>query len=253
VNATQLALFLLSAGLATYTQTLTGFAFALVLLGLVGILDLVPLPMAVNVTTCLTLVNAAVMLWRRPATMGAQVVQPTLAASLPGVCVGLWLLSWLSAAAIDQLKLILGVTIIVCALILVLRARPHTRLSSKAIFSFYGGLSGVMNGLFSAGGPPLVFHFYRQPASAEAIRNTLVLMFAVASTFRLILVVVSGQYDADTLKLTLLSLPTVVLVTWLARRFPPSWSVQTIRKLVFVLLLASGAGLAAPVLTTLLR
>lgn len=252
MTSLQTLLFLVSVGIATYTQTLTGFAFSLMLLGLTGVMDLAPLPQAVNVATSLTLVNAVVMLWRFPPTMGAQVIRPTLMTSLTGVCVGLWLLTWLSTSAVNLLRLLLGATIVACALILVLRKRPHARMSGKHAFSFYGALSGLMSGLFSAGGPPLVFHFYRQPAPAEAIRNTLVLMFAMASSFRLVLVVATGGYDAATLKLALMSLPIVVLVTWLARRFPPSISPDSIRKLVFVLLLFAGAGLAAPAMVAML-
>ena len=33
---------------------------------------------------------------------------------------------------------------------------------------------GLLGGLFSAGGPPLVYHFYRQPMAMEALRATLV-------------------------------------------------------------------------------
>ena len=249
----QYALFLVAISLATYTQAVTGFAFSLVLLGLVGVLNLAPLPMAVNVATSLTLVNAVVMLWRFPPTMGAQVIKPTLTTSLIGVCLGLWLLSWLSNSAIDLLKLLLGATIVACAFILVLQKRPHAKLSGKHAFNFYGALSGIMSGLFSAGGPPLVFHFYRQPAPAAVIRNTLVLMFATAATFRLILVVATGSYDLATLKLAALSFPAVFLVSWLARRFPPTCSPMLIKRLVFLLLLFAGVALAGPSLMAVLR
>ena len=47
------ALFLLFVALAVYAQNLTGFALALILLGLIGITDLVPLTDAANAVTSL--------------------------------------------------------------------------------------------------------------------------------------------------------------------------------------------------------
>lgn len=50
-------LFLSFVALTTYAQTMTGFAFGLVLLGLTGMLDLAPLPRVSNVVSILTLAN----------------------------------------------------------------------------------------------------------------------------------------------------------------------------------------------------
>ena len=59
--------FVLMAGVAAYVQTLTGFAFGLLLMGGVGLTAVMPLRDAAVVTGVLTLVNAAIMMtkgWR---------------------------------------------------------------------------------------------------------------------------------------------------------------------------------------------
>lgn len=54
----QTALFLLCVALASCAQSLSGFAFALILLGLAGLFELAPLADLANVATVLALVNA---------------------------------------------------------------------------------------------------------------------------------------------------------------------------------------------------
>lgn len=60
-------LFLIFAALAVYAQNLTGFARALVLLGLVGATDLFPLPDVVNAVSTIVLINATLFLHKRRA------------------------------------------------------------------------------------------------------------------------------------------------------------------------------------------
>lgn len=57
-------LFLLAVAVATYAQTMTGFAFGLVLLGLSSLFALAPLPDMSNTVSILTLINALVAIGR---------------------------------------------------------------------------------------------------------------------------------------------------------------------------------------------
>lgn len=65
MTAWQTALFLLCVALATCAQNLSGFAFALILLGLAGLLELAPLANVATVATVLALANALVALRER--------------------------------------------------------------------------------------------------------------------------------------------------------------------------------------------
>jgi hypothetical protein len=156
-------LFLLFVALAVYAQNLTGFALALILLGLVGVTDLVPLTDAVNAVTVMILVNAIVFLWRRWPLRLERSLWPAVASSLMGAVAGIIVLTWLAGAAYQVLRLLLGASIVVCALLLWQAARPLATVSSARSFLWVGGLSGVLGGMFSAAGPPLVYLMYRQP------------------------------------------------------------------------------------------
>lgn len=249
MTAGQTALFLLCVVLATGAQAMTGFAFALILLGLAGVLQLAPLPDVANVATVLSLANAAVALRHHGRRIDRTMLRHTVLGSVVGVALGVALLGWLSANVVLVLRLLLGLTVIACAIVVLLQAHALQARSGSASFWFYGLLSGVLGGLFSASGPPLVYHYYRQPLALEALRGTLVAALAASSGIRLLLVVPTGAFSLHALQLSLLAAPLVVLVTWLLHRYPPGWSRQSVLKLVCALLLATGGGLIAPVLS----
>lgn len=129
MTAWQTALFLLCVALATCAQNLSGFAFALILLGLAGLLELAPLA---NVATVLALANALVALRER---------------------------------------------------------------SSATSFRTWGVVSGLLTGLFSTGGPPLVYHLYRQPMPLRTVRDTLAATLAASSLMRLTMVLGTGLFQ----------------------------------------------------------
>ena len=113
-------------------------------------------------------------------------------------------------------------------------------------------LSGLLGGLFSVSGPPLVYHFYRQPMRVDAVRDTLVAALAASSVLRLAMVVPSGQFSALSLMLCLSALPLAVAISWWLQRHPPAWSRPAVLKLVCALLLVTGGGLVVSALKAML-
>ena len=253
MTAVQIALFLLCVALATGAQNLTGFAFTLILLGLAGLMELAPLADLANVATVLALANALVALRGSGRMLDLPALRQITLGSAIGIAVGVLLLAWLGSNVVVVLRLLLGLTVIVCAII-VLRGNTALReRSSAASFRFWGLVSGLLSGLFSAGGPPLVYQLYRQPMDLKTVRDTLVATLAVASLMRLALVVPSGQFSANALKLCLLAAPLVFALSWWLERHPPGWSRSAVLKLVCALLLLTGAGLTVPALLQIAR
>lgn len=241
-----LAEFLALACIAAYIQTMTGFAFGLVMMGGIGLAGLLPLPDAAVVVGALTLANAGQMLlkgWRDVVWREFGIV---MAGSIPLLIAGYSLLGWLAETRIDALRLILGLVIVLSSLQLARRPQPLPEKSGDGSFLFFGALSGVMGGLFSTGGPPLVYHLYRQPWPIARIRETLVTVFALNQVFRLSFVALSGRIPGGAMISGLFALPIVVGATHAARRWPPAMSQANMRRIVFALLLLSGLSLAAP-------
>lgn len=245
--------FLLLTGVAAYAQTLTGFAFGLITMGGVGLSGLISLPDAAMLVSLLTLVNATQMLlkgWRDVAWREFWMV---MAASLPALFIGYRLLEWLADSQADLLRLALGFVIIVSSLQLARKPHPRERLSGAPSFLFFGSVAGLMGGMFSTSGPPLVYHFYRQPMTLVTIRETLVTVFALNALSRTGLVAASGHIPSPSVLSGLLAVPVVMAATHLARRYPPAISPTALRRIVFILLFLSGVALAAPGLVHLAR
>ncbi|OZI39765.1 hypothetical protein CEK29_16465 [Bordetella genomosp. 5] len=249
-------LFLVFVALATYAQTMTGFAFGLVLLGLAGLFALAPLPDVSNTVSILTLINAVVAMGRSRPQVDWNLLRPALLSSMVGVTFGVFALDWISGSMTIVLQWLLGLTILACAMLLVLRTQPLERVSGRGSFVFFGTISGVLGGLFSSAGPPMVYHLYRQPLPLAVIRNTLLVLFSFNAVLRLSLVTWQGTLKVSTLWLSLEALPVVVGLTWLVRRYASADSMRAVRRMVFVLLLAAGFGLLGPAtlnLWTMLR
>jgi len=238
--------FLVLAGAAAYAQTLTGFAFGLITMGGIGLSGLMSLPDAAMIVSVLTLVNATQMLlkgWRDVAWREFWLV---MASSVPMLFAGYALLDWLAGTRADLLRLILGLVIIVSSVQLARRPEPLARQSNDASFMFFGAIAGVMGGMFSTAGPPLVYHFYRQPIPMVKVRETLVTVFALNAVFRIGLVTFSGDLPSGSTWSGLLAVPVVMAATHAARRWPPPLSANMMRRTVFVLLFLSGVSLGAP-------
>ncbi len=238
--------------LAAWMQTLTGFAFGLIMMGGVGLTGLMPLPAAAVLVSILVLVNAAQMLakgWRDIALAEFRLI---LAASFLALPAGYWLLEALASTSLGALRLVLGCVIMASSLQLALAPAPLTRRSSSASFLFFGAVAGLMGGLFSTAGPPLVYHLYRQPLPLVRIRETLVAVFGLNAVLRLGMVAATGPIPSAGFAWSLLTIPAVMAGTHAARRWPPPLSPAALRRAAFVLLFLSGLSLALPSLLSLL-
>ncbi|WP_018237612.1 TSUP family transporter [Ensifer sp. BR816] len=243
-----LAGLLALAAVAAYVQTLTGFAFGLIMMGGVGLTGLLDLPDAAVLVSCLTFINAAQVLLKGWRDIAAREFVPIIFSSVIALFIGYWLLGVLAAASIDWLKLVLGVVIVASSIQLALKPAPLAEPSSVPSFLFFGAIAGLMGGLFSTAGPPLVYHLYRQPLRPAAIRETLVAVFAANAIIRLGVVASAGHMPAAGFWWGLLSVPVVIALTFAAKRWPPPLSYFALRRLAFALLLISGLSLAVPAL-----
>ena len=229
--------------LAVYAQSLTGFALALILLGLIGATDLVPLTDAVNAVTVMVFATACTFLYRRWPLELERSLWPAVASSIAGTVVGTILLTWLAGAAYEVLRLLLGLSIIFCALLLWRAAEPWESVSSREAFVLAGGISGLLGGMFSAPGPPLVYLMYRQPLAYARVQESLILFFGIIALLRLAIVVPAGQFSIDAVQLAAEGIPVVFFVTSIAARRPPPLPPKLLKTIVCLLLVITGVGM----------
>lgn len=241
-----LIVFLAVVAIGSYIQTVTGFALGLVIMGAVTLMNLAPVAFVAIVISLLALVNSFLALLKHGHTVHWRTVRLVVGGLVPAVFVGLLLLDYLSNHAMATLKTVLAVFIISSGLLLVYKPRPKPVLDSDARFIGIGAIGGLFGGLFSTGGPPVVFHLYRQPMQVEVIRTTLLAIFIVATLFRIGYVSLRGELTWAVIELALYSMPMVLLFTWIGRRYRPPLSDLAMRRVAFGLLIMLGGLLLIP-------
>lgn len=228
---------------ATYVQALTGFAFSLLFIGLISTFDLVPLDEATNAISVITLIQTAAYFRSHPLQDDWKPVRPAIVPSIIGVLLGTALLVWLSGSALYLLKYALGIVIVLTAFSMLNNPVPWPSISSASAFRLTGLVSGLMGGLFSTAGPPLVYLLYRQPMPQRAVHQSLFLMFTIGQVVRLAFIGLSGSFTWRSLLYIGLSFPIVLLVQHAHHRYPVNLAPRWTSRLAAALLILAGTGL----------
>ncbi|TAM82035.1 MAG: hypothetical protein EPN41_15650 [Candidimonas sp.] len=236
-------IFTLLVAVAVYAQSVTGFAVALILLGMVGLIDLVPLPDAANVVTVIMIVNALMFFYSRKTVHVERAILSAVGTTLIGIFVGTTILTFLATHEYQVLRLLLGISIVACALLLWRASSPYTVASGVGYFAGIGLLSGVLGGMFSAPGPPLVYAVYRQPWPIARIQESLIFCFGVGAVLRLLIVLAQGGFSHMAVMLTIDAVPVTLIVTALGASRPLPMPAAVVKNIVSVLLIGSGFGM----------
>lgn len=236
-------LFLLFVAFSVCVQSFTGFALSLMLLGLVGLTDVFALTDVVNAVSFMAVVNAASFLHRRRPLKVYPAMKTAVMASMVGSFIGMGILTYLAANAVHLLRTLLGLIIIGCALLLWRMAKPHEHTSPPRVFAAVGVVSGVLGGMFSASGPPLVYVVYRQPWPLERIQESLIFAFGIGAVLRISVLGVAGQISLQSLLLAAEAIPVVLLVTWFTAKRKLPVSREVLKHIVCGLLIAAGFGM----------
>ncbi|HUT33983.1 MAG TPA: TSUP family transporter [Planctomycetota bacterium] len=163
-------------------QSLSGFGFGVVLVGLLPILG-VAIRDAVVLVTLLVVPNIAIALWRvRREARLARVAWLLLGVPL-GLPVGVYLLAfgreWV-------LRGILGLVLIGVAAEPFVRRRAAPGGESRLWAFVAGAASGALGAALSTGGPPVVLYFYRCQLGKEATKAAIMLSFVGTVLWRLL-------------------------------------------------------------------
>ncbi|MFA7386031.1 MAG: sulfite exporter TauE/SafE family protein [Thiohalobacteraceae bacterium] len=238
--------FVLIATLGSFVQALSGFALGLIVLGSVTVLQLAPIPFTAAVISMISLVNGAWVLARHPRAIEWRSVGWAGLGLLPAIGLGLALLARLDSEWPQFLRQLLGVVILVAGGLLMLRPRPKPQPSGRLGTLASGVAGGLLGGLFSTAGPPVVFHLYRQPWSLVSIRSTLLATFAISTLARILWQSARGELVWPMVEMALYCTVPVLLAAYGGARLAPRIGLQRMRRLAFALLALTGFGLLLP-------
>lgn len=243
----ELSILLALAFIGSFIQALTGFALGLIVLGTATLLDLASIPFIAAVVSMISLVNGAWVLGRHPREIEWRQVGWITLGLAPMIAVGMALLAYLDTTLPMFLRQLLGAVIVAAAVLLFMRPHPLIQASGSVPTILSGLAGGVLGGLFSTAGPPIVFHIYRQPWRMAQIRSTLLTVFILATLLRIGVQIARGELEWKMVEAALWCVIPVIVAAQLGARTTRHIPLLQMRRLAFALLAISGAGLLYPV------
>jgi uncharacterized membrane protein YfcA len=127
---------------------------------------------------------------------------------------GVW---FLATMPVGPMKVALGVVVLVAA-ILLLRGYALRAMPGRAATVATGAASGLLNGAFGIGGPPVILFFFASPAGVAAGRASVIAYFLATDIIGLAFMLPQGLIGTQQLWLGLLFLPALLAGNWLGAR-----------------------------------
>ena len=230
-------------GLATLLQTLSGFGFGLMVVSSFTLFNILPLTATTFVVCFLSLFNSVSLVARNIDHINKRAFTLLLVSGIPFMAVGYALLEYLSAGMTTWLNLLLGVAILSCCGLLLVKRKQATPSERAYGFSIAGALGGLLGGLFSTFGPPVVFQCYRQAWSINEIRFTLLAVFSVTSLIRLAIVPLGTLPSSEVVISALCAVPVILVFTRIGRLLAVRVPAAAVRLLALTMLAMSGVTL----------
>lgn len=240
---------ILVAAFSGLVQGVSGFAFGLVATSLWAWMMAPQLVVPLVVLGSLMGQLVSILSVRRDVTI--ERVGPFLAGGVLGAPVGTLILPLLNAQAF---RAGVGLCLVVyCSVMLRVRSLPRVHGGGKSADACVGFVAGAMGGASGLAGPPITLWCSLRGWPQGIQRATYQSFFIGTQVLTLGLFAWLGIIDAESMRLFAWVAPAIVLSSWLGSRVAKRFSDLNFQRVVFVLLLASGATLLLPSLWTALQ
>ncbi len=239
---TLIAMFALLS-LATLLQTLSGFGFGLMVVSSFTLFEVMPLTATTFLVSVLSLFNSASLAMRNTTHINKRAFVIILACGVPFIAVGYTLLEYLSVSMTSWLNLLLGFAILTCCILLLIKRDKVSASGRDSGFAIAGALGGLLGGLFSTFGPPVVFQCYRQNWPINEIRITLLAVFSITALIRLCIVPFGTLPSKDVIMSALVAIPVILIFTRIGRLIAVKVKPQSVRTVALSILAISGVTL----------
>ncbi|QKJ66560.1 sulfite exporter TauE/SafE family protein [Deefgea piscis] len=218
----------------TFVGICAGFGGGLTTMPLVSML--IPVKMAAPMSVIVGTATALYATWLSRKETDWKSAAVLIGFSLLGIPFGLYALSNLPDAT---MKIGLGTFLLVYSFYSLFIPRLPVY-DKRWIAAPMGTIAGALGAAFSTNGPPVVIYGMLRNLGPAAFRGTLNAFFTASNISIIVGLTSSGIMTVSTVKLVLFAIPTMILGSlvgqWVHKRLP----VALFRKLVFILLIASG-------------
>jgi uncharacterized membrane protein YfcA len=220
--------------LAVFTQSLSGFGFALVAMALLP--SLISVQIATPLVALVAISIEAYLMYRYREALNLGVVWPIALASLVGIPIGVWTLKGVDEAT---LLTVLGVVITGYALYALLRFKlPELR---HPVWAWGAGfLAGILGGAYNVSGPPVIIYSDCRRWPPREFKSNLQGFFVVSSTFIALSHAVSRNLTSIIWEHYLWALPAMALGVIAGTSLDRFLNPTRFRRIVLVILVIMG-------------
>lgn len=216
------------------TSGLAGFGFALVCVPL--LLMIYPPQTVVTISILLSLLTGWIILpgvWRQ---IRMRTVIGLLPWAIAGIGVGVQLLRVLD---VSQIKMVASLAVAGFA-IAMLRGWTPPGAETSAATAVAGTASGALNAMVGVAGPPVVMLFVARKLEPHAFRTSIVAYFIAIDVTALAVLVQVGEIGWPETRTALLLLPAAAVGTIVGRGLVSRIEVAVFRRVVLVMVVATG-------------
>jgi|MDTA01.1.fsa_nt_gb hypothetical protein len=180
--------------------------------------------------------NALLLLLRERTAVQWRPVRFLLMASVVGVPIGAWLLTWVPAQTIN---IALGL-VLVAFCMWSLNGRSSRKLKSPFWAFPFGFGAGLMGGAVTATGPPIVVYSTTQEWAPDERRATMQGFFLPNGLFVLVSHFVNDLWTPKVLHIYALTIPVCILAVPIGAALAARWSRERFERFTLIVLLGTG-------------
>ncbi len=237
----QMSLVALVVFLTHFQQGITGFGCTMLSLPfitlLIGLPTAVPMLVIIGWLVALLIVieSRRHIVWREFLWIAIPV-----AVTMP---LGIWLANVLPVNALKLVLAAFALTVGLEGLLQQFRRTPPAAVSprTRQLASLFLPVGGILHGAFGSGGPLVIIYATRVIADKTLFRVTLCLLWTALNTILIGQWMVRGTLTPHIWKLAAFCVPFAVVGVWLGNRAHYKTDVVLFRKIVYAVLIASGA------------
>ncbi|MBQ7889363.1 MAG: sulfite exporter TauE/SafE family protein [Erysipelotrichaceae bacterium] len=231
----QSVLVLFASILAGFTQTVSGFGCGIVLMLFLPMILSILRASALNVMIGLVLNLILAIQYRKHINMRLVILPALLSFVLTTIAIEVG-----SSLQLDLLKNVFSCFLIVLALYFMFFADRITIKPNLLSISVCSSISGIANGLFGIGGPPMVLYYLAVTKEKKEYIGTIQMFFLVNSIYSTIVRVMNHLIDIELVLLFVPGIIGVFLGEWMGMKVVDKIPQKQFKQMIYLFLIVSG-------------